>query len=794
MTTAPSRRRSAEDVEGALAKMPFQAAHALARLGWHEAWSASLRRVAKLREEGQSLSAVPEESLASHRARAKEAREVWQLLGRKWADGPRGHKDGAEVIRALQDAAKAAGAHCAAVRLGEASSQDSKAGRADAEQQWKLFEAARTVLKDHAAVLKSSLCNNALDLVWAAGWHAANTIAEKVLGEEEDEEGEEDGDEEEDGEEGDEEDEGEEEEDDEEARFGEEYLGSSDDSIEDMADMLQALYDCFWEEHKWHGVRLDLSSAAGPPAEDVLDAIAAVPGAFGAKGLDAVRLRCPDLAGAADPLGAAARALLLRAAALGLEVVLELPAQPGKAQEKWLEALAGAVAPLQCVHGVALPNIQEPRKAGGLIAALRRGGLHQSRCPCLLAVPGGRAVDGEEEWTAPYRELLGSGPDATELGLLLADGHVLLEAPADLAAAEAEGGTLGSQELLDAASHLGDHCQHFGLVSSWSLAVNNKVRGKGLAREWYTELAQRQLASMEEASRGWFFEAWATPEGDEHGERGLCACLEKGWVDLSAEVQVMQPVGAHKATLVYLHGFACDGNSYLVEPEYFYRPKPKKKKKKPKKGKDKGDEPEDEDEEFEPFPGLKVVLPTAPLRKITCYEGEEMHSWYDYLTDFDGEKEDDLVAEDLEQQTERLHAILDAEAALLGGGKLFLGGGSQGCCVALHAGLTYRGELAGIVGTMGHVLSCTPVTKEWAARKVPVFIYHGLADTTMPWDTWVRPTYARLQASGADVRTVTEEGADHGEQEEVWTRSFLAEALRPAPAKAAAKKKSGGKK
>jgi len=246
---------------------------------------------------------------------------------------------------------------------------------------------------------------------------------------------------------------------------------------------------------------------------------------------------------------------------------------------------------------------------------------------------------------------------------------------------------------------------------------------------------------------------------------------------------------------VYLHGFTCDGYSYLCMPEMFYKEK-KAKKKKGKKSKQ-DDDDDDDDVEYEPHPGLKVVLASAPMLRITAYDGEEIPSWYDYHTDHEGEMEDDFSPEELERLAQRLHAVLAREAEVLGDGrKVFLGGASQGCGVAVHTGLTYEGELGGLLGTMGHLLSCTPVTSEWLSKRVPVFAFNGLADTTMPWDKWVGPCWERLITAGATLEVVTEEGVDHGddEREAAWIRSFLSAVMAKGSTKKDPKKKAGKKK
>ncbi|CAE7253207.1 unnamed protein product [Symbiodinium microadriaticum] len=132
--------------------------------------------------------------------------------------------------------------------------------------------------------------------------------------------------------------------------------------------------------------------------------------------------------------------------------------------------------------------------------------------------------------------------------------------------------------------------------------------------------------------------------------------------------------------------------------------------------------------------------------------------------------------------------MLDAEAALVGARNVYLGGASQGCGTALHIGLTYPGELGGIVGTMGHLLSCTPISREWLSKKIPVYTFNGLDDELMRWDVWVKATYERLAAAGAEVKMVVDEGVDHGEEEDKWIRRFLTDVLKSTAGKKPKKK------
>jgi len=816
-----------EDEEGGLERMPYEAAVALGRVGWHEAWRASLRRAEKAghldavsEKTGGKKAGAVEKNADWHKKKAAKAAEAWNLLVPQWLDAPRGHKEGAEVAKALLDAAKAAGEHVAARRVGLLSEgeQGKKAAREaeeEAVQAYQRFEAAREALKEHRAVMRSSLADTATELLWACSWHAANTtsdaeeIAMIAAEDEEDAEPEYD-DEDEDGNEGEDDEAEDDEDEDDEAKFGAEYPGSSDDAVQDHLGIVGCLKQLFWDpKYPWHGVRIHLREDAAA-AEAAVEAVSKVPAFSGPfpQGLNSVRLVLREaLCTPKDPLGELARAALAKAEACGLKVMLEVPAKPNAKGEEWVRKVAQEAAALKCVRGVALPEAgNELEKVGKMLAALRAGGLGPERCQAVLGAPEPEDEEGEtmDGWSEEFRALHKSDPSAASQNALLQDGNVLLERPAAIPPKE-EGGPEDQQGVLDAASHAADGAQDLDLVSCWSLEAPKGIKFKskdGPSDDWYRELAQRILGSVHAVERGWFFEAWDASGCDgDVAQHELKSALEKGWLDFSAQDQVIAPTGAkHTHSFIYLHGYQCDGYSYMCEPEYFYKVK-KKAKKKGSKSKTKGDSMEDDDEEdFEPHPGMKVILPSAPLRKITAARAEEMPSWYDYLTDLDGEGEDDFPKEELEEVTKRIHELLDREVAAVGAKNVFLGGASQGSGVALHCALTYPGGgLGGICCTMGHVLSMTEIKSEWVETKTPVHVYHGLADETMPWEKWVEPTYKRLGEAGVTVKVTLEGNVDHGDgdREMAWTRNFLTEVLRPASVKKVeAKKKpaAGGKK
>ena len=267
MTSAPAHDGYVEDEDGCLCHMPFDVAHALLRLAWHESWRESLIRA-------EAIGSSYLESLKHHKERVKEARETWNVLAMPWASGPRGGQRGRLVVENVTKLAKASAKHCALMRIYE-----EKEGKGVLELQqpahepYKDFESARSALEELHGTLAHALFERICDLLWASGWHAANSVANKESKEQEEEEEQVDEDEEE------EEDDDDEEEKDEQDPFGDDYPGSSDDPVEDMREILSNFHGLFNKDEAFRGVRCSLSSENEGAA--VLGDISRVPGAFG---------------------------------------------------------------------------------------------------------------------------------------------------------------------------------------------------------------------------------------------------------------------------------------------------------------------------------------------------------------------------------------------------------------------------------------------------------------------------------------------------------------------------------
>jgi phospholipase/carboxylesterase len=84
--------------------------------------------------------------------------------------------------------------------------------------------------------------------------------------------------------------------------------------------------------------------------------------------------------------------------------------------------------------------------------------------------------------------------------------------------------------------------------------------------------------------------------------------------------------------------------------------------------------------------------------------------------------------------------------------QITLGGFSQGCLMAVEAGLRYPHRLAGIVGISGWVCEPEKLVKELppVARQQRMLMTHGTIDPMLPI-AQVRPQIPLLQAAGLNL-------------------------------------------
>lgn len=181
------------------------------------------------------------------------------------------------------------------------------------------------------------------------------------------------------------------------------------------------------------------------------------------------------------------------------------------------------------------------------------------------------------------------------------------------------------------------------------------------------------------------------------------------------------------------------------------------------------------------YPGLRVVCPTAHLLKTSApgYGDKRVHSWYDFHNGkcTSPDEEHDMCT--LEASCAEIHAIVRAEAELVGSlSRVFVGGVSQGCGTALHAVATLppMGSIGGFYGSIGHVMPCTDVSNLADRVAGPIVFYCGANDRVMSW-SWVKPTFERLDGVPR-VEIWREDKVGHVDDGH-WIANFLMRVLPP---------------
>lgn len=180
-----------------------------------------------------------------------------------------------------------------------------------------------------------------------------------------------------------------------------------------------------------------------------------------------------------------------------------------------------------------------------------------------------------------------------------------------------------------------------------------------------------------------------------------------------------------KATLVFLHGFAMCAEDMAVDLAPVAAQ----------------------------LPWLRIVVPEAPAVPVTAYGGDEYRSWFDYLTDREGDAEDVVDASTVRAARNNIQRIVWREHNYARKhafpAKVIIGGLSQGGCLALDLA-TREKQLTGVVTAVAHRL--------YLSRSRPLLCsWHALfaeEDDVFPL-TWAAPR------STDNVLLTVSEGSDH---------------------------------
>ena len=151
---------------------------------------------------------------------------------------------------------------------------------------------------------------------------------------------------------------------------------------------------------------------------------------------------------------------------------------------------------------------------------------------------------------------------------------------------------------------------------------------------------------------------------------------------------------------------------------------------------------------------MKYIFPKAPEREITCYDSDSYPAWYDYYTDNVTEIEK-VNQNHIVKQRHRIHRLIKKEKKVVGKfNRIFLAGYSQGCCMALEAGITFPYTLGGIIGFKGHIPEMYDKTYNQS-----IWVAHGRYDDTIDFNV-AKESYDKFLNKDYDI-TFIKQQCDH---------------------------------
>ena len=161
------------------------------------------------------------------------------------------------------------------------------------------------------------------------------------------------------------------------------------------------------------------------------------------------------------------------------------------------------------------------------------------------------------------------------------------------------------------------------------------------------------------------------------------------------------------ATVIVLHGLGADGNDFV---------------------------PIARELDLSAVGPVRFVFPHAPVMPVTINNGYPMRAWYDILGVDLVRREDEAG---LRRSLDAVEELLAREKARgTAAQRIVIAGFSQGCAMALMAGVRHKERLAGVAGLSGYLpLSATTEAERSDANALtPIFMGHGSQDNVVSVD------------------------------------------------------------
>ncbi len=129
---------------------------------------------------------------------------------------------------------------------------------------------------------------------------------------------------------------------------------------------------------------------------------------------------------------------------------------------------------------------------------------------------------------------------------------------------------------------------------------------------------------------------------------------------------------------------------------------------------------------------VRFLFPSAPHLAVTINGGYSMPAWYDILGADITSRQDEAG---MRRSQAAMEAIIAKEKSRgIPANRIVVAGFSQGCAMALMAGLRHGERLAGIAGLSGYLPLAGKTAAEGSAanQDVPIFLAHGSRDGVVP--------------------------------------------------------------
>lgn len=177
------------------------------------------------------------------------------------------------------------------------------------------------------------------------------------------------------------------------------------------------------------------------------------------------------------------------------------------------------------------------------------------------------------------------------------------------------------------------------------------------------------------------------------------------------------------AAVIWLHGLGADGNDFVpIVPEL----------------------------DLQGCPGIRFVFPSAPSMPVTINGGYVMPAWYDIIGRNLTDQED---AAGIHQSAAAIIELINREENRgIAYSNIVLAGFSQGCAMALHIGLRFPHQLAGIIALSGYLplAMSLSIEKHSANQTTPILMAHGIYDSVVVPQR-AEASYALLEKMGYQV-------------------------------------------